>query len=241
VADCGPFGPVVCSVGHYDWGSAACPLPPGSQPCPNECATDANCAARSGGKCVPYTLSCPLCNGHVCSYPPPPCTSSPSSCAAGERCRSDGTCELIPCNEGGVCGTSFRCTPTSTKADKRGCEPVACDSGYTCPSGTRCNLGSARSDIFGCELIPCDAGYTCPAETRCKVGSSRADQRGCEYTPCSDGFACSENTRCTVTAPAASDHGCRAMTCKSDVDCDCGYCVNGVCSIGPGTCQYPPQ
>jgi hypothetical protein len=237
-ADCGPIGPSVCSIGLYDWGPQGCPLPPGSQPCPNECTTDSECAARAGGKCDPYTRTCPRCNGHVCRYPPPPCT--PSSCSTGDRCRSDGACEPIPCNEGGSCGTSYRCSPTAAKADNRGCEPVPCDSGHACPSGTRCNPGSARADLFGCELTPCDGGYACPAGARCNVGSSRADQHGCEYTPCSDGFMCLENTRCTVSAPAAYDHGCTTMTCTSDADCDCGYCVKGACSAVPGTCQFPP-
>jgi hypothetical protein len=44
-----------------------------------------------------------------------------------------------------------------------------------------------------------------------------------------------------VTTPAANDHGCTTQTCQSDGDCDCGYCVGGICSAVPGTCQYPPQ
>jgi len=238
--DCGPIGPVVCSLGHYDWGPAACPLPPGSQPCPNDCATDEDCAAQPGGKCVPFDRVCPKCNGHRCTYAPPPCTSSPNSCGAEQRCRVDGACEPVPCSAGGSCGLSYRCAPTSATANYLGCEPIPCDGGYACPAGTRCHVSAAQADSFGCELTPCDQGYACPAETRCAVGSPRADSHGCEYTRCNEGFACQENSRCTVAEPPAYDHGCTAMPCKSDADCDCGYCVGGICSAAPATCQYPP-
>jgi hypothetical protein len=240
VADCGPTGPVVCSLGQYDWGPAACPIPPSMQPCPRECSADKDCTASTGGTCETFTRACPNCNGKVCHYPPPPCTASPNSCGTTQRCRTDGTCEAIPCNEGNACATNFRCSGGSAKADKRGCEPIPCTEGTPCSSGRRCNLGSARADVFGCELIPCDAGFTCPADTRCNVGSPRADSKGCEYVPCNAGYACPEDTRCTVASPPANDHGCTTMSCKSDGDCDCGFCMDGVCSANPGTCQYPP-
>jgi hypothetical protein len=239
-ADCGPVGPVVCSVGVYDWGPAACPIPPSMQPCPAECTADEDCTARAGGTCTPYTRSCPRCDGHTCSYPPPPCTSSPASCGTGQRCRSDGTCEVIPCTEGNACGAGYRCSAGSAKADRQGCEPMPCDDGYACGSGTRCSPGSSQADGHGCALILCNEGYACPADTRCSVGSVRADMYGCEYVPCGEGYACPENTRCTVSAPAANSHGCTTMSCTSDGDCDCGYCVGGVCSADPGTCQSPP-
>lgn len=240
VKDCGPTGPIACSVGYYDWGPSACPIPPSMQPCPAECAEDKDCTAKAGGKCNVFTRACPRCDGHTCSYPPPPCTSSPNSCAAGQRCGADGTCEPIPCTEGNACAANHRCNVGSAKADTQGCEPTPCTEGYVCPSNLRCDPAGARADVNGCAPIPCDAGHTCPTDTRCSVGSSRADVFGCEYVPCSEGYVCPENTRCTVTAPAAQSHGCTAMTCNSDGDCDCGYCVNGACSADPGTCQTPP-
>ena len=240
VADCGPTGPVVCSVGYYDWGPSGCPLPPGSQPCPAECAADKDCTARTGGTCVAYTRACPRCDGHVCQYPPPPCTSSPNSCATGQRCRTDGTCEVIPCTDGNACGAGYRCNTASATANQQGCEPIPCDEGNPCAADRRCKPGALAADAFGCEPTPCDAGYACPADNRCNVGSARADSHGCEYVPCGEGYACPENTRCTITTPAALDHGCTTLPCKSDGDCDCGYCVNGVCAADPGTCQFPP-
>lgn len=241
VADCGPTGPVACSVGYYDWGPSACPLPPGSLPCPAECAADQDCTARPGGTCIAYTRTCPLCDGHICQYPPPPCTTSPDSCPAGQRCGADGACEVIPCTEGNACGTGYRCNATSPSANRQGCEPIPCDEGNPCAADRRCKPESSAADAFGCEPTPCDAGYACPADTRCNVGSSRADSHGCEYVPCVDGYACPENTRCTIATPPAYDHGCTPLPCsKSDGDCDCGYCVNDVCSADPGTCQYPP-
>jgi hypothetical protein len=238
--DCGPIGPIVCSVGHYDWGPQACPIPPSMQPCPAECTADKDCTARTGGKCSVFTRTCPSCAGHTCNYPPPPCTSSPDNCGTGRRCRTDGTCEVISCNEGNACSAGYRCNAASAKADLQGCEPVPCDAGHTCPQDTRCNLGSSRADAFGCEYLPCNDGHTCPQDTRCNLGSSRADAFGCEYLPCNDGYTCPENTRCTVAAPAALSHGCTAMPCTSDGDCNCGYCVNGACYANPGTCQTPP-
>ena len=240
VADCGPIGPVVCSVGYYDWGPSGCPLPPSSQMCPTECTKDEDCTATLGGTCIPYTRDCPRCDGHVCQYPPPPCTSSPDSCGTGQRCGADGACEVIPCSEGNACRTGYRCNVASATADRQGCEPIPCNAGNTCASDLRCAPGSAAADVFGCEPIPCDAGFACRADSRCNVGSSRADSHGCELVPCADGYACPENTRCTVAVPAINDHGCTTETCKSDGDCDCGYCVNDVCSADPGTCQTPP-
>ena len=198
-----------------------CRAAPSSQPCPAECTADKDCTAKTGGTCLAYARSCPRCDGHTCQYPPPPCTSSPNSCGTGQRCKTDGACEVVPCTEGNACGTDYRCNAALVKEGNQGCEPTPCNEGYTCSSGLRC--------------------YSCPADTRCSVGSSRADRYGCEYVPCSDGYACPENSRCAVTAPAAYDHGCATMFCKSDGDCDCGYCVNGGCSADPGTCQTPPS
>jgi hypothetical protein len=240
VADCGPIGPIVCSVGYYDWGPAGCPLPPSSQTCPAECLKDEDCTARSGGTCIPYTQSCPRCDGHTCQYPPPPCTSSPDNCGTGQRCGADGVCTVIPCGEGNACHAGYRCNGASASADKQGCEPIPCNEGNPCTADRRCALGSLAADVFGCEPLPCDAGYACRADYRCSVGSARADSHGCELVPCADGYACPENTRCTVATPAANDHGCTTMACQSDRDCDCGYCVNGACSADPGTCQSPP-
>ncbi len=240
VKDCGPTGPIACSVGYYDWGPSACPIPPSMQPCPAECTEDKDCTAKAGGKCNVFTRACPRCDGHTCSYPPPPCTTSPNSCTAGQRCGADGSCEPIPCTEGNACAASYRCNAGSAKADKQGCEPTPCSEGHVCPSNLRCDPTGANADVNGCAPIPCDAGHTCPADTRCNVGSSRADAFGCEYVPCDEGYVCPENNRCTDKAPAARSHGCTAMTCNSDGDCDCGYCVNGVCSADPGTCQTPP-
>ena len=122
--------------------------------------------------------SCPRCDGHACQYPPPPCTASPDSCGTGKRCRTDGTCEVIPCTDGNACFGGYRCNPALVTADNMGCEPIPCDQGNTCPSGRQCNPGSSRVDGFGCELIRCDAGYACPAGTRCNIGSAQADDWG---------------------------------------------------------------
>ncbi len=240
VAECGPTGPVVCSVGPYDWGPAGCPLPPTSQPCPAECNADSDCTARAGGKCVVFTRSCPRCDGHTCSYPPPPCTTSPDSCGTDQRCGSDGTCGPIPCTEGDACASGWRCNAGSPNADRQGCEPIPCTEGSTCAAGFRCAPGTTGADLFGCVKLRCDEGYACPAGSRCNVASPRADERGCEYVPCKDGYDCPENTRCTEPAPASTSHGCTTLSCKSDGDCDCGYCVGGACSANPGTCQFPP-
>lgn len=239
LADC-VGSPVVCSVGYYNWGPAACPIPPNMQPCPMECSADKDCAARAGGSCVPYARDCPQCNGRVCQYPPPPCTMTPDSCAAGTRCRTDGSCEPIPCTDGFACGDGNRCNPTSAHASMNGCEFVPCDQGYTCLGDTRCNVTSKNADGHGCEPTPCDQGYTCGADMRCNVGSAPAYTHGCEPTPCGQGYVCPENTRCTGVSTDVSSHGCMMATCASDGDCDCGFCMGGYCSADLGTCQHPP-
>ena len=234
-------GPVVCSVGYYNWGPAYCPLPPNSQSCPMECSADKDCVARAGGTCVAYARDCPRCNGNACQYPPPPCTKTPDSCTAGMRCRTDGSCEPIPCTDGFACGEGNSCNPTSVQASANGCELIPCDQGYACFEGTRCSVGSKNADGHGCEPTPCDQGYSCGADMRCNVGSSRAYTHGCELTPCSQGYVCPENTRCTAVLPDLYSHGCTTAACTSDGDCDCGFCVEGYCSADLGTCQHPPQ
>ncbi len=239
-ADCGPTGPVVCSVGPYDWGPAACPLPPSSQPCPSECTTDTDCTDRPGGRCSPFTRTCPRCDGRVCNYPIPRCTTSPDSCGSGQRCGADGACGPIPCSDGNACATGYRCNVGGANADRQGCEPIPCDQGTSCAAGLRCSPGGAGADAFGCVPILCSEGYACPAGSRCNVGDARADRRGCEVIPCGDAFVCPENMRCSEAAPAPGSHGCTTTSCTTDGDCDCGYCVGGKCSADPGTCQFAP-
>lgn len=44
-----------------------------------------------------------------------------------------------------------------------------------------------------------------------------------------------------VAATDPSSHGCTTASCTKDLDCDCGYCVNGSCAGNLGFCSYPPQ
>jgi len=63
--------------------------------------------------------------------------------------------------------------------------------------------------------------------------SARGLGIACNYAPglCENepGHVCRDKWECTTLA------------CKSDVDCDCGYCVNGGCSASIGHCSSPPS
>jgi hypothetical protein len=199
------------------------------------------------------TAATPACEDTSESAPVPACRSvsdcggTPVKCCpAGSNCWP-GACPLPPTN----CPTSFECTtdadcaPNGTcvrtvegcpQCEHRECvyPPPACtQSPDNCGPIARCQADGS------CAPLLCDDGYECPEGSRCKVDSARANEHGCEKIPCDDGWSCEENTRCTAPEDPAS-HGCAPLTCSSDADCDCGFCVNGLCQSNLGMCSYPP-
>lgn len=158
-------GPQVCLAPGQTWGPGACPIPPNfmCHAIP-ACTSDKDCTDSPGGTCVGYVVQvCPRCDSMKCQYPPPPpplCTKSPDSCGTGNRCRTDGACEPLPCSEG-----------------------------YSCASGSRCSVGSARADGHGCELIPCNSGFTCDENTRCTAPTDPGSH-GCTTIECNTDGDC---------------------------------------------------
>jgi hypothetical protein len=197
-----------------------------------QCTTDADCHSAAL-VCEPYTIApgpctCAPLDGTRCQ---PACTST--SCAADEQCLPSGHCQPLSCAKGYMCAAGFVCLVGGTGADAHGCAPASCaQAQYTCPAGLVCNAGAAGADAHGCAPQACSQGYTCPSGTTC-AASAYADPHGCSPFHCSATHPCPVNTTCD---PAAGDQGCNIRMCTDDAECDCGACVNAVCSPHLGIC-----
>jgi hypothetical protein len=203
--------------------------------CKNSNAVLPSQACRSVNDCGP-TGPVKCCTSSPC-WPASACPISPATCSGGYgkdifKCTTDQDC-----NAGGTCVSIVSGCP---QCESRSCNyppppPPACTSSPdSCSPSGRCQPDG------GCAPVLCTDGYKCSADSRCKVASARADGHGCELLPCDDGWTCDENTRCTTPSDRNS-HGCTTMTCKKDSECDCGYCVNGICSSSLGSCSFAPQ
>ena len=191
-----------------------------SLPDPRGCRADSECPLPGPVKCCtttdcwPASVSCPL---------------PPTNCPAFQCMTSDD------CNAGGTCVSTVGGCP---RCEARACHyppPPCTQVPDSCGADARCQADGT------CKPLLCTEGHTCVAPYyRCNPTGGRADASGCELVPCDAGWTCEENTRCTNPGDKVS-HGCTTLACKSDVDCDCGYCVNGGCSASIGHCSSPPS
>ena len=203
------------------------PGPPGcgfqSQPM-RLCNTDADC---TNGFCLPAKTKAPCATGPdiVCVAR---CTAT--SCAAGERCGTDGHCQIFPCAEGFACPSGWVCAPERTGVDPNGCATASCATdGWTCGAPhTHCEPSAKKGvDLHGCAPDTCDTGaFTCGANQAC---GAPGDVNGCH---CTSDAACPMNSHCDGTLGV-----CLTMACTTDTDCDCGACINKICQPGLWACQ----
>jgi len=191
-----------------------------SQPAPRECRADSECPLPGPVKCCttsdcwPASVACPL----------PPLNCPPFQCMTSDDCMPGGTCVS-------TIGGCPRCEARTCQYPPPPCTQVP----DSCGTEARCQGDGT------CRSLLCTEGHTCVApQYRCNPTGGRADANGCELVACDAGWTCEENTRCTNPADKAS-HGCTPLACKGDVDCDCGYCVNGGCSARVGHCMNPPS
>lgn len=195
------------------------------------------------------------CSGNeICqAYLPYPCSSGSDSCSQDADCPEDArcvpsgqhscvgfgaidicrpACSELPCAEGERCEEDGRCRPTP------------CAEGYECPPDSVCageELSYRTTDEHGCLPASCESdGYTCPEGFECSPTLPLSDQNGCMPVSCTAGFECPVNTRCAPKSDAYFTHQCERLPCERDSDCDCGYCLEGVCRDVLSYCAMPP-
>ena len=211
---------------------------PGVQPLSGpQCRTSSDCPAT-----VYMCTSDPISVSSVCAtncVTPPPqhgCTDD-TSCPTGQVCLSS----RVPCCNMPSTACVPACTATSCGATQRcnaagHCEAFPCADGFTCPAATVCSSSATGADANGCAPQPCTAGYACAADFHCAAGSAGADAHGCAPPPCSE-TGCPVNFVCRTTATSG---GCTAKTCSADGDCDCGFCIQGLCASRLKVCVLLP-
>jgi hypothetical protein len=204
-ADCGGNRNELCLAPSANFGPVGCVS--GVAPPRSQCSRDGDC--KLGEQCQLASLGCGQYG-----------TCFQSSCAAagcqlGDRCRSDGHCEPIPCAEGWACSADQKCSPdpTTVLRDGHGCSPRLCTEGWACPAGQTCDLGGYLSDGHGCRRKNCREGVGCPGWQQCQ-----------------------QTVRGTSTITE-----CGRRSCQVDADCPCGACVAQSCESGPGVCGQPPS
>ena len=178
----------------------------------------------------------------------------PYKCCTGEPCWPASACPIpatmcpsvtsrFQCTLSSDCDVGGTCTSTTMgcpQCEYRSCRypppppPVCTQTPDSCGVDARCQANGT------CAPLSCADGYACPAGSRCHPGGARSDGHQCELVPCYDGWSCDENTRCTAPTDPSS-HRCTVASSTNDLDCDCGYCVNGACASNLGFCSYPPQ
>jgi hypothetical protein len=189
-----------------------------------------------------------------------------SQCAAIDDiavCRLTTGCVADFCSDC-TCGQTFNgCRALAAEPDD--CPPLLCPEPTCCGDGADCD--SARScyhpgESPGCGAPNDDPG-DCTVDTECNQGAGEI----CEPIPCSSlgafhcvagctgpgdcqqGTECNPEHRCTSqpcddTSPCPTDFHCDESFCARDacvLDTDCaGFCVEGLCYDGRGTCAAPP-
>ncbi len=187
-------------------------------PCCRVVVTCRGGAVHEEHDCHDGCVEGPTCEGYA---PPPP--------------------EFAPCRSTGDCASSESCVPPGVPRACGICAPVPleCDGAADCGEGEVCvreNVPCSCEPVLGALCRPACTTDSCAEGERC--GSDGA----CEPIACDEGWVCPDNTRCSAeTGPALAvdAHGCFRIACASDIDCDCGACIDGLCYDGPGTCQPP--
>jgi len=231
-SNCGACG-TVCHAGETcGGGSCACG---GTASCagarestccaPTGCVnldTDARHCGRCGGACA---------SGESCVAGSCVCGSTGGSCADGQACCADGTCQAC-CADGDCGGTGFCCTDRQCHDC---CRDDQCGSGHCCDQTCQgC-----------CDASHCGAGQSCcggACSECCSDGDCTAGQSCCggacreccndDDCPSSRGECCGDNT-CQV---CCQDSHCEWWErCCSDRDChEC--CSNSDC-LWPWWCS----
>jgi hypothetical protein len=145
-----PVCPLKCPVNLQcradgDCSTGEC-VPPGGSACGGVClpgcASDTQCNA---GQVCDYACNCGQTTGKVCTA-----SCTPSSCAAGEACGSDGHCAPIACGSVNDCPQFFDCVfPPGSGAPH--CQRRACASDGDCGANAFCVDGGCYGALGACE------------------------------------------------------------------------------------------
>lgn len=168
----------------------------------------------------------------------------------GEGGEGEGEGGSPGCHNAGECTAGASCA-SPDDPQQCGAQPVPIDS--ACASNADCgtDVCDYQQDACGQSHLACVA--PCTGDLDCAAGETCNSGR-CEKQACQDGFICPSWTVCGTVRPDPlnddSKHGCIAVPCATDQDCPVptggfvvaiaqGFCVNAICSSGPGTCAFP--
>ena len=178
----------------------------------HDCRLAAGCAADTCYQCscVPQFKGC-----RRAADPPFQCPAL--GCPQPLCCGSDGTCPgggLLCVQPGDSLGCGV-CNPAPGSCTSDGqCAPSICEP-------IECSCSAARACVPGCaSTADCREGQSCD------LSSHRCLPSDCSSAPCPDNFIC-------------ADGMCARASCTTDTEC-AGFCVDGKCFDGQGTCQAPP-
>lgn len=173
--------------------------------------------------CAPGLVCCTDCDGNQsCGEECAGIACPPGDCRSDDDCMGGTSWEYcLPPGEPPACGV--------------GCMMMRdCEAHADCGEGSRCvqyrGGCCASTDPLSSRCLPACTEASCAEGERCNTEGI------CEPIPCSDGWSCPAYTSCTGTGDG---HGCSRNTCATDADCAGGYCVNGACHPGLGTCTPP--
>lgn len=157
-----------------------------------------------------------------------------------EQCRRESDepfeCPPLLCPAPTCCGDVADCDPGDQCLRPGETPPCAIpnpDPG-DCTSDVDCTANP--NDI--CVLIPCsETGAQhcvpgCTSNDDCDTGTECNPEHRCTSQPCDDQNPCPTDFHC-------DEAFCARDTCTLDADCS-GFCVDGLCYDGLGTCAAPP-
>jgi hypothetical protein len=240
-------GATYTGTSHCD-GAGACAPPPttscmqyvcGAGACLTSCMADKDCQ-------VPYT-----CQG---SGTPKSCSlkANGASCSAGNECITgncvDGVCcgssSCDACKACNVSGQEGTCSPlangtTDTRCGGSGTcgKTNVCDGAGACQNSTAmCALASCNGSMYSPPSFCSGSSTICPVATPVPCGNFACTMTGCK-TGCSNQSDCASGAYCDTSTPGGvcKSGGGIGASCNSDVQCNMGKCVDGICCNTSGS------
>jgi hypothetical protein len=162
------------------------------------------------------------------------------------RCRSNGTCEIVPKPSGASCDDGNRCTVNDTCDGNGACIPGPIKN---CDDNNPCTEDSCDPDTGKCrhKKIPdcCRKDSECKDDDPCTKNTCQDNV--CVHQPipdcCRTAADCDDGNPCT--RDTCKDHTCRHRQipncCRTDGDCDdADACTTDLCDPATGECRYEP-
>ena len=201
--------PQVCTSNESCEEGLQCSTARGVCNSPPDCLPNMDCEDLCYGTCEPIA-----CEGTRPTQPQKSCRSRSDCTENFEDCLDEdsgcGICMRDQCLESSDCPTGLVCTPTR--------EACTCDgTGFfkQCEPDCRTADGACRDGL------ECNASTGQCLEPRCTE----------------PGNTCPANKFCDPSITLGD--GCKKTACQNDLECGCGFCVNGSCQSNLGSCSPP--